>query len=280
MIRNMLGLVSAAAFLAACAPPPPPGAPALAQPSLVSVGLRGSQICGPFTTQVDGTFAFVCVPFPTTIASGWELNPDWTTDAQGKLRANKAAIVTLTTTSLAAIEVTYRASPTAAWVMRQVSTGQYAVPPTISQRAVEVSAVDDGTTKTWSIRIRTELCRDVTPLEFRALGTGRPPSTPLLVTLLRAPSTDRCADSGDGPILGSTTGVASPPPTSPQSCPGGAPKQQVILCLQCPKNAPQGLWDAESDEVCSAAAYLAQRRNEKPTCDVWQVATVEACIFP
>ena len=280
MIRSLLGLVTAAAFLAACAPLPP-GAPALSQPSLVSVGLRGSQICGPFNTQVDGTFAFVCVPLPTTTASGWELNPDWTTDAQGKLRANKTAIVTLTTTSLAEIEVTYRASSTAAWVMRQVSTGQYAVPPTISQRAVEVSAVDDGTTKTWTIRIRTELCRDVTPLEFRALGSGRPPSTPLLVTLLRGPSPDRCAYSGDGPILGSSTGGASPPPTSPQStCPGGAPKQQVILCLQCPKNAPQGLWDAESDEVCSAAAYLARRINEKPACDVWQVPTVEACIFP
>jgi len=73
---------------------------------LVSVGLQGSQICGPFNTQVDGTFTFVCVPPPTTTASGWELNPDWTTDPQGKLRPNKAAIVTLTTASLAAIDVT------------------------------------------------------------------------------------------------------------------------------------------------------------------------------
>jgi hypothetical protein len=280
MIRSLVGPVVAAGLLAACASPPA-GSPALPQPSLVSVALRGSQICGPFNTQVDGTFAFVCMPLPTTIASGWELNPDWTTNAQDKLRANQTAIVTLTTTSLAEIDVTYRPSPTAAWVMRQVPPGQYAVPPTISNRAVEASAVDDGTTKTWTIRVRTELCRDVTPLEFRALGTGRPPSTPLLVTLLRAPSPDRCAFSGGGPFLGSSTSGSSPPSSStPAACPGGAAKQQVILCLQCPKDAPKGLWEPESDEVCSAAGYLARRKNEKPTCDVWQVPTVEACVFP
>ena len=42
----------------------------------------------------------------------------------------------------------------------------------------------------------------------------------------------------------------------------------------------QGLWEPESDEVCSAAAYLARRKNEKPTCDVWSVPTLEACVFP
>ena len=279
MIRNVVGLVAAAVFLAACTPPPP-GATALAQPSLVSVGLRGSRICGPFTTSSDGTFAFGCETLPTTIATGWELNPDFTTTSQGKLHANTTAIVTVTTASLAEIDVTYRTPSGAAWVMQQVPPAQHPVPPTISQRKVEVSAVDDGTTKTWSIRVRTELCRDVTPVEFRAMATGRPPSTPLLVTLLRAPSPDRCTGGGGGgPWLGKP-GSSSSPTSTPSTCPGGAPKQHVILCLQCPKNAPKGLWDAESDEVCSPAAYLAERKSEKPTCDVWQVPTVEDCILP
>jgi hypothetical protein len=121
MIRSLVGPVVAAGFLTACASPPA-GSPALPQPSLVSVALRGSQICGPFNTQVDGTFAFVCMPLPTTIASGWELNPDWTTNAQDKLRANQTAIVTLTTTALRR-----SVPPTAAWSAANTA-GRPAVP--------------------------------------------------------------------------------------------------------------------------------------------------------
>lgn len=283
MNRSVVGLVAAAVLLAGCPSTPPQPGPALAQPSLVSVALRGPQICGPFNTAVDGTFAFVCPPLPTTIATGWELYPDWTIDGQGKQRANMTALITVTTESLAALDVQYRPAGAAhSFVMRQAPPGQSPVPPTISNRAVEVSAVDDGTTRRWTIRARNDLCRDVAPLEFRALGAGRPASAPLQVTLLRRPEPDRCVSGGGGPWLGmaGTSASGGGSSSSPTTCPGGAAKQTVILCLQCPKNAPKGLWEPESDEVCSAASYLAQRRSEKPTCDVWQVSTVEACVFP
>lgn len=66
----------------------------------------------------------------------------------------------------------------------------------------------------------------------------------------------------------------------PPGAPALAQPSLVSVGLRGPQICGQGLWDAESNEVCSAAAYLARRQNEKPTCDVWQVPTVEACIFP
>jgi hypothetical protein len=269
-------VVVAVALLNGCTPQPP--AP-LAPPSLVSVGLRGAQVCGPFTTAVDGTLAFVCLPFPTATATGWELNPDWYTDAQNKLRPNKTAIMTVTTASGTGLEVSFKPAATS-FILRNVPPGRYAVPPVIHRQGiVEVSAVDSGTVKTWTVRGRTDLCRDVTPLEFRTVSAGSPTSAPLLVTLIRAPSADRCLSSG-GPGFTAISGGPPPPPTgTPPACPGGASRQHVILCLHCPKDAPKGLWDAESDEVCSPATYLAQRRAAKPTCDVWQVPTIEACVY-
>jgi hypothetical protein len=261
---------------------PIPSKTPLGQPSLVSVDLRGSRICGPFQTALDGSLAFTCEPLPTLTATGWELKPDSYTNAEGKVLANKTAIIKMTTASLSDLTATFNPSATSSLPLRKVPPRQYKVPPTIdSNRAIEVEATDDGTIKTWTVRARANQCQEVVPLAFTATAPGQVPSAPLFVTLARAPSADRCSISSGGGGFG-TSGTSSPPsggaPSS--SCPGGAQKTQVILCLQCPKNAPQGLWDAESDEVCSAAAYLAQRKAEKPACDVWEVPTVEACYFP
>lgn len=269
-------------LIGGCAPPP--GSPAYPQPSLVSVGLRGAQVCGPFTTAVDGVFAFTCPGLPTVVPTGWELQPDWYVDPQNKQRPNQVALIRLTTSSLANIAVTYTPPGANPFVLQQLAPGQAAVLPTISQRKIEVAAVDDGTTKTWSVRVRTELCRDVTPLSFTATGPNRPASAPLAVTLLRAPSQDRCSSVGGGGIYlgkpGSSSGGGSSSTTT-ASCPGGGQRQTVFLCLECPRNQPTPkLYDVEADEVCSAAAYLAQRRAERPNCDIFQVSTVEACVTP
>src|SRR5262245_43160509 len=90
--------VLAAALAAGCTPPS--GSPAYPQPSLASVGLRGAQVCGPFTTEVDGVFAFTCPGLPTGVPTGWELQPDWYVDPQNKQRPNQVALIRLTTPSL------------------------------------------------------------------------------------------------------------------------------------------------------------------------------------
>jgi hypothetical protein len=272
--------LAVAAVLGGCAHTAP--SVPLAQPSLVSVELRGAQVCGDFATAADGTLSFACTPLPTQRATGWQLTPDTYADLKEKRRPNQTALIRVTTAKSATLDVVYKPPKGPSWPLRAVPAGRYALPPTVSQQAIEVASADDVLVRTWTVRVRTESCRDVTPLEFRAIGPERQTSDPLVVTLVRAPSSERCAASGGtgGVLMGSTTPAPAPPTPTTAACASGSARELVMLCLQCPAKSPSGLWDAEIDEVCSPSNHLAQRRLDKPDCYVFPVGTLEACFTP
>ena len=259
------------ALLAACdgriieTPPPE-------KPRLEAVNLLGQRVCGPF--EAGGTIGdFDCDALPTSAWTGWQLtplkkphptNPNWSI-------TNRGIVFTVSTPSLTSIEVAYRASSGARYVLAQVPPGPGH--PRMLQAGpgeVEVAAADDGVRKTWTIAADTNPCQEKTQLEVVDLRDGTRSDT-LTIHVLRAPDETQCIQSastggsGVGPVFGtfaSGGGTAMGTPTGPPPgpCSGGAQRTMFQFCLRCPTSGttwvqPVGIEACSLDDARAHTGY-------------------------
>lgn len=256
------------AVLAACnglpinAPPPD-------KPQLESVNLRGQRVCGTFSNSTT-TFTFACDPLPTSIGTGWQLtplrkphptNPNWSIP-------NRGIVFTVSTPSLTSIEVAYRASSGARFVLSQVSPGP-GRPQMLQAGAseVEVASTDNGVRKTWTIAAQTNSCLEKMELEIVNISRGARSDT-LPIHILRIPDETLCittpaVGSGISPTLGTSrtggVGMGTTTGTSASgSCPGGASRTMFQFCEVC--STTGGSWaqytGIESCSLTDAIAHM------------------------
>lgn len=259
-------LLPCLALLAACnglpinTPPPD-------KPQLESVNLRGQRVCGTFTNSTT-TFTFACDPLPTSIGTGWQLtplkkphptNPNWSIP-------NRGVVFTVSTPSLTSIEVAYRASSGARFVLSQVSPGPGR--PQMLQAGpseVEVTASDNGVRKTWTIAAQTNACLEKMELEIVNIN-GATRSDTLPIHVLRIPDETLCISSppvGSGTSttlgtsrtggvgMGTTTGTSSSGP-----CIGGTSRTMFQFCERCSTSG--GTWAQYTGiESCSLSDAIA-----------------------
>lgn len=250
-----LALFSCVLLGSACQPPK---TPAPTQPKVSDVRLVGGRVCGPF--QVPGKeWAFTCDPLPTLSASGWQLTPAWGTDAQGRPRSNKIAVITLTAQTLTNLQVDYEPSATAIWTLRQKAPGPGQPQSVTGRGEVEVDKTDDGTTRTWTVTANASLCAREVPLRFYSLGADGTRSGGTSVVLLR-PDEGQCEYSGGGGGGGSwgmsRTGPADPSPRPPSPpaqgpCSGGAARTLFGICENCTNPPDPRFNDWTGVEACN-----------------------------
>lgn len=238
------------AVLAACNGTPI-NVPHADTPRLESANLQGQRVCGSFTTS-STTITFACDPLPASIGTGWQLtprekphpaNPNWSLP-------NRGIVFTVSTPSLTSIEIAYRASSGARFVLSQVLPGPGR--PKMLQPGsgeVEVAAADDGMRKTWTIAAQTNPCLEKMELEVVNISRGTRSDT-LPIHLLRSRDETLCVStppvgSGLPPTFGTVevggVGLGTPTgPPAPDPCPGAASKTMFQFCERCSTTA--GSW--------------------------------------
>lgn len=230
------------AVLAACNGTPI-NVPPADKPRLESVNLLGQRVCGSFTAA-GTTITYACDPLPTSIGTGWQLtplrkphpaNPNWSLP-------NRGVVFTVSTPSLTSIEIAYRASSGARFVLSQVLPGPGR--PQMLQAGpgeVEVATSDDGARKTWTIAAQTNPCLEKMELEVVNISRGTRSDT-LPIHFLRTPDETLCVSTpsvgGVSPTFGTarTGGVGLGTPTTPPAsgpCPGGASRTMFQFCERC-----------------------------------------------
>lgn len=251
------------AILAACnglpinTPPPD-------KPQLESVNLLGQRVCGTFANSTS-SLTFACDPLPTSIGTGWQLtplrkphptNPSWSFP-------NRGIVFTVSAPSLTSIEIAYRASNGARFMLSQVSPGPGR--PQMLQAGpseVEVAATDDGVRKTWTIAAQTNSCLEKMELEVVNISRGTR-SDVLSILVLRAPDETLCistpaAGNGISPGFGTsrTGGVGMGPTGSSGSCSGGTSRRMFHFCEVC-STAPRASAQYSGIESCSLTDAIA-----------------------
>jgi hypothetical protein len=265
---------------------PPP-----ATPQLESVNLVGQRVCGAFTNS-NTLFNFTCAPLPTSIDTGWLIeplrkphptNPNWTV-------INRGIVFTVSTPPLTSIEISYQASGGARYVRAQVSPGpgRPAILSTGFPREVEVAAADDGVRKTWTIGVATESCLEKMTIEVVNTSRGvRSDRLPIYV--LRNPSETYCAPYGptaSGPqspdIYLPRTGGAGPTGSGSSGPCGGAPRAFFEFCERCGQNpASTHYTGIESCSLTDARATMGYGPGAPPRqCTLSQVSGPAQCKGP
>lgn len=226
------------------------------QPKLTNVVLNGHRVCGTFDTT-DFQHNFSCAPLPTIAASGWQLTPLERIDIppiNTKHGWNGTATIHVTTPSVTSLEVAYRPTNTARWVLPQIkppTDGNRQAPVLQSQGWVWVDATDNGTVKDWAITLRITPCQEQSLLEIVNIDSQGNRSSALSVTLLRAPKETYCGGASTG--VGSSDGgglitvKTSPGSMTPVPAPGSCTPRVFTFCERC---AP-GLAETRSYSACT-----------------------------
>jgi hypothetical protein len=165
------------------------------QPKLVSGGLHGHRVCGPFPPGSNPSFSFDCAsPLPSNSDSGWQLTPEAVVNPDGKSHPNKAVVLNISTPTQTELFVEFEnqsGNPVEqAQVTRQAGDAEVADVGAHGQVAEVMS--DDGHTRTWTLQFLLNTCTDVAKLNIFSVGssgiTNGVRSSPLHVWLLRDPA--------------------------------------------------------------------------------------------
>ncbi len=276
-------------------------APAPTQPQLVAVDFSGARVCGAPFTNGYGTFTLACDPLPTISATAWRLTPQYLPGPQSPepYVLNRTVNVTLSTPSLTNLEIAFIPNPRERRIVQQVGNDvrdtQLGNANSLGGRASVVVLSDDGTTKTWRIRMRINPCASKAEFEFVNLsGDGSSRSGPIQFTVLRAEEDTICGGTygpgGGGTFGTSTSGGGSGTPTAPVpmgACPGGGQPTTFRLC-ESVVGQPQSIASyteasaCSFDEVKAAYGYLRDSSGQLTTKELagWrlnQVSGPQAC---
>lgn len=273
-----------------------PRIPKAEQPKLESVQLRGQRVCAPFSTT-RYTWDFTCEPLPTSVATGWQLVPGFYPHPSipNRLNRNRAANITVTTPSFTSIEISLVLSNRSSSVQKQIDPryGRAGLIGPVGGE-VQVSAEDDGTRKTWHIRVVDNACNDQLPLNIVNISSNGPTrSNPLSVVLLRDPNDAACIDTINhrvGPMTGiwEEGDVMAPNPNVAAvsgPCPDGSQPTLYRTCLLCPKNAPKEIAEYGEHPGCEFSDIINlfgmwPGSGKAQTCSLRQVRNQEECLGP
>ncbi len=263
-------------------------------PSLVAMKVVGQQICGPFTSQAL-PYAFTCNGLPSTVPSGWRLTPVRVASVADPTRShpNRMAILTVSGGSGTELDVEYvvnAGNPNTNRLLTPVAPpkepGEVAI-----KKEVGVSALDDGTTKTWTVSVNVSTCADMRHIQLWDRA-GNPPvrKGPLDVYFFRDPADEDCSGGGSYTWPGVytlRTGPGDPTRESPTGpCPGNAPRTLFNVCENCAFGHPQnanswtGYEGCSWQEVLDVFGYSQPGSTKAQTCTIRQVASREGCEGP
>jgi hypothetical protein len=164
------------------------------QPKLVSGGLHGHRVCGPFA-GTDTSFFFDCTaPLPSSNDSGWQLTPEFWVNPDGTSHPNKAVVLTISTPTQTElfIELERQGGNRVEQVQVARQPGDAEVAEVGPNGQVAVIMSDDGNIRTWTLQFLSNTCTDVAQLNIYSVGSSGTingiRSNPLHVWLLRDPA--------------------------------------------------------------------------------------------
>ena len=252
-VVKLLLVIGANAPFLACTPPASPPA----TPMLVSGRLIGSQACGNFQIH-QRTLSFVCPPLPTTVQTGWQLNPALKPpNSQGTQWPNRVIVLTVTSETATDLNLTYVTENGVSWRMRRIPDGPGEPGPVSGRHEYAYAVSDDGTTKTWTLKFVLDSC--TTDVEVRMVATNAAGSSaPLSAILMRDPNQLECTSGGGGAMF-ATTGPRSSGGRDPasNSCPGGGTPRTFGVCENCATGRPPSMNRWSAGQYCDEAEVRA-----------------------
>lgn len=262
-IIGVLGILGAGCQTVVVNVPPPD------TPRLQSVGFTGQRICGAPYSDSYGIIALNCDALPTLARTAWQLTP---ASLPGPLDPvpyvqNRTINLTLTAPTLNNLEIAYLPNATQRFVMQQVGPAERDTVIGLTGygsrgRAGVVMTNDDGTTRTWNVRLRIHGCTDRALFEIASVATnGSARSNVLEVQVVRSQvdidqicSGGTGGGGGGGGVTGSPSDPTSPPLPPPGPCPGGAPTTVFRVCQYQLTTPPPNPVNRYSDaSACSFA---------------------------